>query len=178
MPERGVVITAILARLARYKLLFEILVIGGLAAAATVGVHEFLEHERDIGRDEVRAEYAKQLAAAKDAAREREQQLQSQINEANQHARERDQTIQALAARAGLSTNGLRDTIAAIGDSLSSATADALHNTARTYGDILAECAARRGELAVKAEKLNSEKRTLIDAWPHTAESRPPEIQK
>jgi hypothetical protein len=159
-------IAAILTGLARYKLLFEILVIGGLAAGAAVGVHQFLEHERDIGRNEVRAEYAKELAAAKDAARQRELQLQSQVDEANQHAHERDQTIQALAARAGVSANGLRDTIAAIGNSMSGATADALRNTARTYGDILAECATRRGELAVKAEKLNSEKRTLIEAWP------------
>lgn len=157
---------ALLLRLAPYKLAFEIAIFGAFAAAVLYGAHMGLEHERDIGRNEVRAEYAKQLADAKDAARQREQQLQSQVNEANQHAQERDQTIQALAARAGMSTNSLRDTIAAIGGSMSSATADALRNTARTYGDILAECAARRGELAVTAEKLNNEKRTLIEAWP------------
>jgi hypothetical protein len=162
-------IAALLLRLAPYKLAFEIMVFGALAAGVLYGAHQFLEHERDIGRNEVRAEYAKQLADAKDAARVRELQLQSQVDEANQHAHERDQTIQALAARAGVSTNGLRDTIAAIGNSMSSATADALRNTARTYGDILAECAARRGELAVKAEKINSEKRALIEAWPKNA---------
>jgi hypothetical protein len=159
-------IAALLLRLAPYKLAFEILVFSALAAAVIYGAHQFLEHERDIGRDEVRAEYAKQLAEAKDAARLREQQLQSQVDEANQHAHERDQTIQSLAARAGVSTSGLRDTIAAIGNSMSGATADALRNTARAYGEILAECAARRGELAVTTEKLNSEKRTLIEAWP------------
>jgi hypothetical protein len=167
-------IAALLLRLAPYKLAFEIAVFGALAAAVLYGAHEFLEHERDIGRNEVRAEYAQQLAEAKDAARQREQQLQSQVNEANQHAKERDQTIQALATRTGVSTSGLRDTIKAIGNSMSSATADALRNTARTYGDILAECAARRGELAVKAEKLNSEKRTLIEAWPKNAQGDAP----
>jgi uncharacterized protein YlxW (UPF0749 family) len=159
-------IAAILLRLAPYKLAFEIAIFGALAAGVLYGAHQFLEHERDIGRNEVRAEYAKQLAEAKDAARQREQQLQSQVNEANQHAQERDQTIQALAARAGVSTSGLRDTIAAIGNSMSGATADALRNTARAYGEVLAECATRRGELAVTAEKFNSEKRTLIEAWP------------
>jgi hypothetical protein len=164
-------IAMLLAGLGRYKLAFEILVFGALAAGAVYEAHQFLEHERDIGRNEVRAEYVKQLADAKDAARLREQQLQSQVNEANQHAQERDQTIQALAARTGVSTNGLRDTIAAIGSSMSGATADALRNTARTYGDVLAECAARRGELAITAERLNSEKRTLIEAWPQNPPS-------
>lgn len=161
-------IAALLLRLAPYKLFYEIAVFGALAVAALYGIHLGLEHERDIGRNEVRAEYAKQLADAKDAARHREQQLQTQVNEANRHAQERDQTIQALAARAGVSTSSLRDTIAAIGNSMSGATADALRNTARAYGEVLAECAARRGELAVTAEKLNSDKRTLIEAWPQS----------
>jgi hypothetical protein len=159
-------IAALLLRLAPYKLAFEIIVFGALASGVLYEAHQFLEHERDIGRNEVRAEYAKQLADAKEAARVRELQLQSQVNEANQHAQERDHTIQALAARAGVSTNGLRDTIAAIGNSMSGATADALRNTTRAYGEILTECAARRRELAEQAERINSEKRTLIEAWP------------
>jgi hypothetical protein len=162
-------IAAFLLRLAPYKLAFEILIFGALAAGVVYGVHQFLEHERDIGRQEVRSEYAKQLAAAKDAAHQRETELTAQRDKAIENAQQRDQTIQALAARTGVSTNGLRDTIAAIGSSVSSATADALRETTHTYGNILAECSTRRGELAGEAEKLNSEKRTLIEAWPHNA---------
>jgi hypothetical protein len=157
---------SILDALSPYKLGAEIIVFGALAAGAAWGIHMGLEHERDIGRNEVRAEYTKQLQEAKDAARQRETELTTQRDKAIENANQRDQTIQALTARAGVSSNGLRDTIAAIGNSMSSATADALRQTARTYGDVLAECAARRGELAVEAEKLNSEKRTLIEAWP------------
>jgi hypothetical protein len=157
---------SILDALSPYKLGAEIIVFGALAAGATWGIHMGLEHERDIGRNEVRAEYAKQLQEAKDAAQQRETELTTQRDKAIENANQRDQTIQALAARAGVSSNGLRDTIAAIGNSMSSATADALRQTARTYGDVLAECAARRGELGLEAEKLNSEKRTLIEAWP------------
>lgn len=167
-------IAAFLLRLAPYKLAFELLIFGGLAAGATIGIHQFLEHERDIGRQEVRAEYAKQLAEVKDAARQRETELTAQRDKAIENANTRDETIRTLAARAGVPINGLRDTIAAIGNSVSSATAEALRATARTYGDVLTECSARRGELAVEAEKLNSEKRTLIEAWPQNAPSKQP----
>jgi hypothetical protein len=160
--------------LARYKLAAEVLALVALAVGAIYGVHQFLEHERDIGRQEVRAEYAKQLAEAKDAARQRETELTAQRDKAIENANTRDETIRTLAARAGVPINGLRDTIAAIGNSVSSATADALRATARTYGDVLTECSARRGELAVEAEKLNSEKRTLIEAWPQNAPSKQP----
>jgi uncharacterized coiled-coil DUF342 family protein len=159
-------IAALMLGLSRYKLLFEIIVIGSLAVGAIAGVHQFLEHERDIGRNEVRAEYAKQLAEAKDAARLREQQLQSQVNEANQHAQERDQTIQALAARAGVSTSGLRDTIAAVSSSLSGATENALRDAAGTYRNLFEECNGRRHEVAERLEEANSDKKTLIEAWP------------
>lgn len=165
---------SILNALSPYKLAAEILVFGALAAGVVYEAHQFLEHERDIGRNEVRAEYAKQLQEAKDAAHQRETELTAQRDKAIENAQERDQTIQALAARSGVSTGSLRDTIAALGDSMSNATADALRQTARTYGDVLAECAARRGELGLEAEKLNSEKRTLIEAWPKNAqEARP-----
>lgn len=159
-------IAALLLRLAPYKLAYEIAIFGALALAGLYGIHMGLEHERDIGRNEVRAEYAKQLAEAKEAARQREQQLQSQVNEANQHAQERDQTIQALAARAGVSASSLRDTIAAVSNSLSGASQNSLRDAASTYRDLFEECNGRRHEMAGKLEEVNSEKNTLIEAWP------------
>jgi hypothetical protein len=159
-------IAALLARLAPYKLLFEILVIGALAAGVMYGVHEFLEHERDIGRNEVRAEYVKQLQEAKDAAHLRETELIAQRDKAIENAQARDDTIRTLAARAGVSSNSLRDTIAALGERLSSATADALRQTTRTYGQLLAACDGEQRSMAEEAERANSDKRTLIEAWP------------
>jgi aspartokinase len=155
-----------IALIARYKLLLEIVIIGALAAGAVYGVHQFLEHERDIGRAEVRAEYAKQLADVKEAARLREKELTDQRDKAIQNANERDQTIRTLAARAGVSSISLRDTIAAVGERLSSATADALRQTTRTYGQLLAACDGEQRSMAEEAERANSDKRTLIEAWP------------
>jgi hypothetical protein len=68
-----------------------------------------------------------------------------------------------------VSSNSLRDTIAAIGERLSSATADALRQTSRTYGQLLAACDSEQRSMAEEAERANSDKRTLIEAWPQNA---------
>lgn len=157
----------IAAALARYRLPLDIAMSAALAAGAIYGAHLFLERERDIGRNEVRAEYAKQLADAKDAALARERALQTQVNEANKHATEREQTIRSLAAASARTANGLRDTIAAIRDGLPAASSDALRNSTRTYGELLAACDSEQRSMAQEAERANSEKRTLIEAWPN-----------
>lgn len=162
---------SIIDALSPYKLVAEIVVIGGLACGAAYGIHMGLEHERDIGRNEIRAEYAKQLQEAKDAARLREKELTDQRDKAIENASNRDETIRTLAARSGVSSNGLRDTIAALGNSMSSATADALRQTARTYGQLLATCDSEQRSMGEEADRANSEKRTLIEAWPRNVQS-------
>lgn len=143
-------------------------IVAGLALVAGIcwGVHEFLEHERDIGRNEVRAEYAEKLQEAKEQAAQREALLRAQVDLATKGGNEREQTIKTLATAAGNASLGLRDTTKNISNSLSSFSADALRSVASAYGDVLGECQTRRGSLAEEAERLNSEKRTLIEAWP------------
>lgn len=158
-------ITAILARLAPYKLLFEILVIGALASAAAVGVHEFLEHERDIGRNEVQTRWDKQIAADKLAAAAQTADWQARLQAATTEGEKRNETIRSLAASAAAATGGLRDTIARVDRAVPDYSVDALRALTSTYGQLLAECQGRRTEVAEEAERLNSEKRTLIEAW-------------
>ncbi len=151
---------------APYKTIIEVIVFGALAIWLSLAAHSFLEHERDIGRNEVRAEYATKLAEATAAAHQREQDILKQRDEAINNANQRDQTIRTLAASAGASSNSLRDTTNSISNRLSAISGDALREVARAYGDVLTECQARRGSLAEEAERINSEKRTLIEAWP------------
>lgn len=143
-------------------------ILAGLALIAGVcwGVHTFLEHERDIGRNEVRAEYALKLAEAKEAAKLREDDLRGQRDAAVNKGNEREQTIRTLATANSNASIGLRDTTTGIRNSLSSLTEDALRSVASAYGNVLTECQSRRGEVAEAAERLNSEKQTLIEAWP------------
>lgn len=148
--------------------------LAGLALIAGIcwGVHEFLEHERDIGRNEIRVEYAQKLQEAKDAAKLREDELRGQVADAVNKGNDREQTIRTLATANGNASIGLRDTTAGIRNSLSSLSTDALRSVTAAYGNVLTECQSRRGEVAEIAERLNSEKQTLIDSWPKNERSR------
>jgi hypothetical protein len=169
VPEGVDMIEALLTRLAPYKLLFEILVIGALGLGAMYGVHQFLEHARDIGRQEVRAEWDKQIAKDEKAAAAVTAAWQAQSATAATEGVKREETIRSLAATSAAAAGGLRDAVAKINRAVPDYSADALRALTGTYGDLLAECAGRRREVAEEAERLNSEKRTLIEAWPKPA---------
>lgn len=159
-------IAAFCAGLARYKLLLEIVVIGALAAVAVIAVHEFLEHERDIGRQEVQARWDKQIALDKEAAAAQTAAWRDRLQIATTDGAKREETIRSLAASSAVAAGGLRDAVAKINGAVPNYSANALRDLARTYGDILTECEGRRREVAEKAEQLNSEKKLLIDSWP------------
>lgn len=163
---------SILDAIAPYKMLAEVVVIGSLFAGASYGVHQFLEHERDIGRNEVRAEYAKSLADAKEAARVRETELRAQRDDAINKGNEREQTIRSLAASAGASSNGLRDALAHIGVGVPDATIEALRNSTTTLATVLSDCQGRYRALAEVADRHANDARTLSDAWPTDAEKK------
>jgi hypothetical protein len=162
------VIAALLVRLAPYKLMFEILVMGGLAAATMIAAHQFLEHERDIGRNEVQARWDKQTAADKVAATAQTADWQARLSAATTDGAKREETIRSLAAGAAAATGGMRDAVAKIDRAVPDYSVDALRALTSTYGQLLAECTGRRADVAEEAERLNSEKRTLIEAWPVT----------
>lgn len=149
-----------------YKLAVEILVFGALAGGVIFGVHLVLEHQRDLGRNEVQTRWDKQVAADKEAARVRTDQMAAQVTNAAAQGVKRDETIQALAATVAASSGSLRDAIAKANGGVPGYSVDALRALTSTYGELLAECQGRRAEVAGEAEKLNSEKRTLIEAWP------------
>lgn len=162
---------SILDALSPYKLLAEITVIGALAVGAVIGVHQFLEHERDIGRNEVRAEYAVKLADAKEVARIREVELTTQRDEAVSHANERDQTIRTVAAGGAAASLGLRDTLAGIRNGVPSATIEALRQSTAALANVLTDCQGKYRGLAEIADRHASDSKTLSDGWPTNAPS-------
>jgi hypothetical protein len=143
-------------------------IVAGLALIAGIcwGVHEFLEHERDIGRNEVRAEYAQKLQEAKDAAKIREDELRVQRDDALSKGNEREQTLRTVAAGGNAASLGLRDALGTIRNGVPSATVEALRNSTSTLATVLAECQGRYRELAEKADRHASDSKTLTDAWP------------
>jgi hypothetical protein len=162
----------VLAALSPYKLAAEIVVFGALALGAVAGVHIFLEHERDIGRKEIRAEWDKQIAADKEAARLRTVEWEAQRGNAVTEGVKREETIQKLATATAAASGSMRDAVAKINSSVPDYSSDSLRALTSTYGQLLAECVGRRTEVAVEAERLNSEKRTLMEAWPAAAASQ------
>ncbi len=157
---------SIVAALSPYKLVAEIIVFGLLASGTLIGVHMFLEHERDIGRAEVQDRWDKQIAKDEKLARERTSELAAQRDNAVTDGTKREETIQKLANANAAASGGLRDAVAKINSGVPNYSSDALRALTSTYGQLLAECVGRRTEVAVEAERLNSEKRTLIEAWP------------
>lgn len=157
-----------MGRLAPYKLTAEILVFGALAAAGVYGAHQVLEHARQAGRAEVRAEWDRASAAAEKAAQVQTDSWHAQRDAAATDGVKREETIRSLAATSAVAVGSLRDAAAKIDRGVPDYSVDALRAVTSTYGQLLAECAGRRSEVAAEAELLNSEKRTLIESYPHT----------
>lgn len=155
--------------LSPYKLWIEIAIIGALLAGLLVGFHMFCEHEKELGRNEMRAEYAEQLRLAKERAKEREDELRSQRDDAVNKGNEREQTLRTVAAGGNAASVGLRDALGAIRNGVPSATVEALRNSTSTLAAVLTECQGRYRELAEKADRHASDSKTLSDAFPVNA---------
>lgn len=154
------------ALLTRYKLLIEIVLIGALATGAAYGMHQFLEHERQVGRDEVQARWDKQQDLDREAARVKEAEFTTRLNEAVQNGAVREQTIRTLTTAAGNANLGLRDTLAAIRDGVPGATTEALGKSVATLSSVLAKCTGRYIDVAARADRHASDAKTLDEAWP------------
>lgn len=155
-----------LALLGNYKVLWEFMGALVLVAAFSFGIHQFLEHERDIGRNEVRAEYQAKLLEATQAAKAKEEADAKRLQEAQDALAQSQETIRSLSAANAAVSSGLRDTANTISKRIPSLTADALRNITEAYGRVFTDCQTKYGSLAEDAERLNAEKRALIQAWP------------
>lgn len=152
--------------LQKYLRFAELLAGTAIICGAFFGAHHYIQSERAEERKIVVGEYEKKLQEQKDLAEQERKLMQGQVDLATKGGKEREDTIRNLAAANTAAATGLRDTARAISGSLSGLSGDALRSLAGAYGNILGECQGRRNGLAEEAERLNSEKRTLIEAWP------------
>ena len=142
------------------------LLIASVAVALGFAWNGFIKHEQSIGYDKAVAEYNVKLLAAKEAADRREQELTTQVQEAQANGLKREETIKALAAAVGKSSDSLRNTANAIRLGLPHATVQAARTAADAFATVFSECQGRYGELAAKADGHASDVRTLEEAWP------------
>ena len=142
------------------------LLIAAVAVALEFAWNGFIKHEQNIGYQKAVAEYNVKLLAAKEASDKREQELTTQVQEAQANGLKREETIKALAAAVGKSSDSLRNTANAIRLGLPHATVEAARTAADAFATVFSECQGRYGELAAKADGHASDVQTLMEAWP------------
>ena len=135
-----------------------------LVALAALWVYG--KHQRNLGYSDAQTEYTQRALIATQAARKRELNLQNQLQEAQNESLRNQIALTAAADRARSELDGLRGELASLGHRMSSATADALRQYARTANSVLSECAARYSELAQKADRHANDALMLQRAWP------------
>jgi hypothetical protein len=133
---------------------------------ALVALWGYGRHERGLGYSEAQNEYTQRALVATQAARKREFDLQNQLQEAQNESLRHQAALTVAADRARNELDGLRDELTTLNNRLSSASADALRQFARTANSVLRECAARYSELAAKADRHANDALMLQRAWP------------
>ena len=125
------------------------------------------------GRAAVRAKWdaaiiVQQEQAAKAEAENRriESERQQKVIEAQNEATKRAKTLQAAADRARAQSDGLRNDLAAIRLQLPGLARDAVNRYADAASVVFGDCSRAYQELAGQADRIASERQTLIDAWP------------
>jgi hypothetical protein len=162
-------IAAAIARLAPYKLAAEILIFGALAGGAIYGIHQFLEHERDIGRKEVQTRWDAQRVADKEAAAKQEKDWREKYDAAINQGAKNAQALRTDAAAARAASDRLRDTNQSLQQLLAGASAETARKYASAYQAVFADCVGRYRTMGEAAQGHANDAATLSAAWPQGA---------
>lgn len=142
-----------------------------IALAAGLAFTHFTAYRS--GKAVVRAEWTaerlkqtEQLAAFNAESRRIEQRRQSLVTEALNAAKKREIKIAADAGRARAESEWLRSDIAAIRADLPRLTRDAVNRYADAASIVFDQCQRSYQDLAADADRLASDRQTLMDAWP------------
>lgn len=145
-----------------------------MAAAAVLGFIGYqVHHQREIGREEVRAEWnaeklkqTEQLAAFNAENRRIEQRRNSMVMEALDAAKKREILAAAAARNLRTELDGLRDDLARADTQLSSASAASLRQRIKALNTVFEQCTREVEGLAGDAQGVASDARLMLDAWP------------
>lgn len=137
-----------------------------MLAGLVLGYGFWADHIGDTREAKVRAEYTATALVAEQAARAKEQALQTQIEKAQHDAKIREKKLAADAAAARGAADSLRDDLKTARSRLSQATRPALIEYSDASSELLIDCSRRYQELAVKADGHASDAVMLLEAWP------------
>ncbi len=111
-------------------------------------------------------QHATALASANQKALDDTIKMQRTKDEAIAKAEQRAAQNAAAAGAARRTADGLRDTLYSFRASLASAAPATVIERADTAAELLGACAAEYQDVAAAADRINSDRQTLIDAWP------------
>lgn len=137
-----------------------------LAAAAIGGLAWYGSYQYGQGYD------ARDLIAVKSemtflqSARTKEQGWQNQLSEANDAANKRETKIRADATAARTAAGRLHNDLADLRRKLPQLTEQAVRQYADTASIVFGECTAKYVELAETADRIDSDRQKLEEAWP------------
>ena len=112
------------------------------------------------------SQHAIALASANQKALDDTIKMQRTKDDAIAKAEQRAAQNAAAAGAARRTADGLRDTLYSFRASLASAAPATVIERADTAAELLGACAAEYQDVAAAADRINSDRQTLIDAWP------------
>lgn len=125
------------------------------------------------GRAAVRAQWdsekaiqLKQTLELQSQYRQKEQEHAQRLSDAQQAARKRENLLQSQLATLRVSADSLRDDLSTYRNQLPSASCDAVRKHAAALNDVFSQCAQAIGDLAGKADGHAGDALTLEQAWP------------
>lgn len=145
--------------------------IKGALAALLVGAaaycgHWFIEHEREIGRQEVQGRWDAQKVADKRAGDKLEKDWREKYYAAINQGAKNAQALQADAAAARAATDRLRDTNTSLQQLLANASAETARKYASAYQAVFADCVGRYQQMGQAAQGHLNDYQTLDAARP------------
>lgn len=149
---------------------YRILVLA-IAAALIFGAVYALGHAHGAAGvqaawDKAKADQLQATIAAEASARQKEHEMTTKLEQAQNEATERETKLRADYAAAHAAALGLRDTVDSLRRSLSGDSIEACRATADAALAVFGECQARYGAVAEAADGCASDVKTLSDAWP------------
>jgi len=149
-----------------WKLILELLAVTAILTAIGYAFHTFCEHEREIGRNEIRVADAQAFAAQKAASDKETASLTAQRDAALAAGVNREKLINNLSASSTATVGSLRDTIATISRGVPSDTIETLRTTVTTLSSVFGDCTTKYRAMAETADRHANDQKTLSDAYP------------
>ena len=142
------------------------LVFGAAIVALGIALKNLEQYVEGIGYQRRDAEQMVRDLVAVKAAQVQERIQQDQLTKATNAAKLREESLQVAIDAAVRSSNGLRQQITSLRAGIPGLNREAVDRYADTASAVFLSCVKEYTELAATADRIDSDKQTLIQAWP------------